>query len=104
MSRLPRSLAEEIREELPSLEADDETRKTLEKWLATDDAFNHWFLDTTKRTLDDDDLLGLLDGYRESQEAAEDAWRSFQEGHGEPGSLRAGLAASLAKMHTLMNR
>lgn len=104
MSGLPRSLAEEIREELPSIEADEETHTTLQKWLAADDAFNHWFLDTTKRSLDDDDLLSLLDGYRESQEAAESAWRSFQEGHAEPGSLRTGLSESLAKMNALMNR
>lgn len=99
-----RSLAEEIRDELPSLTVDADTRAALEKWLAADKEFNVWFLVTTKRSLGDDDLLGLLDGYRETQEAAEAAWRAFVRSKDDPASLRAGLGESLAKMHVLMRK
>ena len=99
-----RSLAEEIREELPSLELDADTKAALETWLAADKEFNLWFLVTTKRSLDDDDLMGLLDGYRETQEAAEGAWRAWLSAKADPGPLRAGLAESLAKMRVLMKK
>jgi hypothetical protein len=99
-----RSLAEDIREELPSLSVDAETKGALEKWLQADKEFNLWFLVTTKRSLDDDDLLGLLDGYRETQESAEKVWRSFRSAKLDPASLRAVLDDSLAKMNALMKR
>lgn len=99
-----RSLAEEIREELPSLDVDADTKAALDRWLAADKEFNLWFLVTTKRSLDDDDLMGLLDGYRETQEAAEAAWRAWIGSRADQASLRAGLAESLAKMHLLMKK
>lgn len=99
-----RSLAEDIRDELPSLSLDGETKAALEKWLQTDKEFNLWFLVTTKRSLDDDDLMGLLDGYRETQEAAESAWRAFRRDKLDPAGFRAGLDDSLAKMNALMKK
>lgn len=99
-----RSLADEIRDEMTSREIDADTKAALEKWLAADKEFNLWFLVTTKRSLDDDDLLGLLDGYRETQEAAEAAWRAYVSSKADPAELRVGLAESLAKMHVLMKK
>jgi hypothetical protein len=99
-----RSLAEDIRDELSSLSLDNETKAALEKWLQADKAFNVWFLVTTKRSLDDDDLMGLLDGYRETQESAESAWRAFRKDRLDSQGLRAGLDDSLAKMNALMKK
>jgi hypothetical protein len=99
-----RSLAEDIRDELPSLSVDAETRAAVEQWLKADKEFNVWFLVTTKRSLDDDDLMGLLDGYRETQETAESAWRAFRADKLDPAALRAGLDDSLAKMNALMKK
>ena len=99
-----RSVAETIREDLPSLSLDAETRSFVERWLATDGEFNVWFLVTTKRALADDELLALLDGYRDAQETAEDAWRSFVGQKGDTAALRTGLAASLATMTALMKK
>lgn len=99
-----RNLSDEIREELGSLSLDADTKAALEKWLAADKEFNVWFLVTTKRSLDDDDLMGLLDGYRESQEAAESAWRGFRDDKLDATRLRDGLDDSLAKMNALMKK
>lgn len=99
-----RSLSDEIRDELPSLDLDAETRAALERWLAADKEFNLWFLVTTKRSLADDDLMSLLEGYRVTQETAEDAWRALRAGRIDPAGLRAGLAESVTKMHLLMRK
>ena len=99
-----RSLAEDIRDELPSLSIDEETKTALEKWLQADKEFNLWFLVTTKSSLHDDDLMGLLDGYRETQESAESAWRAFRKEKLDPAGFRAGLDDSLAKMNALMKK
>jgi hypothetical protein len=99
-----RSLADDIREDLPSLEVDSETKQAVEKWLEADKQFNIWFLVTTKRSLDDDDLMGLLDGYRETQESAESAWRAFRAEKLDPAGFRQGLDDSLAKMNALMKK
>lgn len=99
-----RSLAEDIKEDLPSLSLDADTKAALEKWLQADKEFNIWFLVTTKRSLDDDDLMGLLDGYRETQEAAESAWRAFRKDKLDATAFRAGLDDSIAKMNALMKK
>lgn len=99
-----RSLAEDIRDELPSISVDDETKASLEKWLQADKEFNLWFLVTTKSSINDDDLMGLLDGYRETQESAETAWRAFRKEKLDSAGFRAGLDDSLAKMNALMKR
>src|SRR5690606_36585021 len=99
-----RSLADDISDELPSLTVDADTKAAIEKWLKADKDFNVWFLVTTKRSLGDDDLLGLLDGYRETQEAAETAWRAFRKEELDAASLRAGLYDSIARMDALMNK
>jgi hypothetical protein len=75
------SFAERIRNELAELGDEaltPELRVRIDEWLKADKAFNVWFLVTTKRALADDELMALLDGYRESQELIEDAWESFQ--------------------------
>lgn len=99
----PRSIADEIREALPSLDVDPDTRKAIESWLAMDKEFNVWFLETTKRALADDELMDLLGGYGESQETVSTAWATFRE---EPNAtkLHASFAISIAKMQGLMNR
>jgi len=99
----PRSIADDIREALPSLDLDADTRKAVEGWLVADREFNVWFLETTKRALADDELMDLLGGYGESQETVATAWSSFRE---EPNGakLRASIAISMARMETLMNK
>ena len=99
-----RSLSEDIRDDLSTLALDEETKASLDKWLEADKEFNLWFLVTTKRSLDDEDLMGLLDGYRETQESAESAWRAFRKEKLDPASFRAGLDDSLAKMNALMKK
>jgi hypothetical protein len=99
-----RSLSEDIRDELSTLALDEETKAALDKWLEADKAFNLWFLVTTKSSLHDDDLMGLLDGYRETQESAESAWRAFRKEKLDPQAFRAGLDDSLAKMNALMKK
>ena len=102
----PRSLAEDIKDDIAStsVEVDPDTKKALDEWLAADREFNSWFLMTTKGSLDDDDLMGLLDGYRESQESVESVWRAYVKKQADANALRAGLDDSLAKMHSLMKK
>ncbi|MBX3187507.1 MAG: hypothetical protein KF819_10855 [Labilithrix sp.] len=97
-----RSIAEEIRDELPSLGVDPDTKKALDEWLAADREFNGWFLVTTKRALADDELMELLEGYRESQETMQKAWKTFREDKNQA-RLAASVAISISRMHALMN-
>jgi hypothetical protein len=100
------SLAERVREEIARIER-DELRDALAQWVAADKEFNTWFLLTTKRQLDDDELLGLLDGYRETQEIVESAWDSFGKHAGDEASsaiLLARIEESLERMRELMNK
>ena len=98
-----RSIADDIREALPTLDVDLDTKKAVESWLTMDKDFNVWFLETTKRALADDELMDLLGGYGESQETVSTAWSAFRD---EPNAtkLHASLAISVAKMHALMNK
>jgi hypothetical protein len=98
-----RSISDDIRDELPSLGVDPDTKTALESWLAADKEFNGWFLVTTKRALADDELMELLDGYRESQETMQAAWKTFREDK-NPAKLAASAAISIARMHALMNK
>lgn len=98
-----RSIADDIRDEIAGLQPDADTKKAIESWLVSDREFNTWFLVTTKRALGDDDLMELLDGYRESQETMTAAWKSFRdEGNGP--KLQAMIAMSVARMHELMKK
>jgi hypothetical protein len=98
-----RSIADEIRNELSALSLDEETKGAIDGWLAADREFNTWFLVTTKRALADDELMDLLEGYRESQEMMSEAWSTF--GDDRDGSrLEAAIAISITKMHALMNK
>lgn len=56
------SFAETIRSEIDGLTLDSELRARFNEWLKSDSDFNVWFLDTTKRTLADEELLELLEG------------------------------------------
>lgn len=98
-----RSIAEEMREALPGLTVDADTRQAVETWLVADRDFNVWFLETTKRALADDELMDLLGGYGEAQETVSSAWKSFRD---EPNvsKLHASLAISIARMQALMNK
>lgn len=98
-----RSLADEIRDELPSLKIDRDTRSAVEGWLSADKEFNLWFLVTTKRALADDELMEMLDGYRESQDTMTDAWSAFLDDL-DGTKLEASIAISMAKMHALMKK
>lgn len=99
------SLAERVREELARIERDD-LRTALSQWIAADKEFNRWFLLTTKRQLADEELMNLLDGYRETQEIVEDAWVSFDKHARDEAStaiLLARVEESLERMRELMN-
>lgn len=96
------SFAERIRSEI----ADDasnisqELRAQIDEWLKADHEFNVWFLMTTKRALADDELMALLDGYRESQELVEEAWDDFKETKNAT-MLLEGLVQSVHRMKLL---
>ena len=98
-----RSIADDIRDALPTLDVDPDTKKAVESWLAMDKEFNVWFLETTKRALADDELMDLLGGYGESQDTVSKAWSAFRD---EPNGakLHASLAISIARMQALMNK
>ena len=98
-----RSIADTIRDDITAVALDGDTRAAVDQWLAADREFNSWFLGTTKRALGDDELMALLDGYREAQETVEDAWAAFRD---EPNTsaLRASLAISLGRIHGLMQK
>ncbi len=98
-----RSISDEIREDLPALSIDQDTKSALEGWLAVDREFNTWFLVTTKRALGDEELMELLEGYRESQDTMSNAWSSFTDDKNGT-RLAASIAISIARMHALMKK
>jgi hypothetical protein len=97
----PTAIGKRIRNELSEVSAPADLEKMIRRWLVADDAFNLWFLETTKGKLDDQDLLDLMDGYGQDQEAVEAAWDLFR-GKGDEGHLVATLETSLSKMDALM--
>ena len=99
----PRSIADDIREALPVLDLEPDTKKAVEGWLVADRDFNVWFLETTKRALADDELMDLLGGYGESQETVSAAWASFRK-EPDASKLRASIATSIAQMQAIMNK
>ncbi len=96
------SFAERIRSELDDQPVSAELHARIEEWLKADKAFNVWFLVTTKRALADDDLMALLDGYRESQEVVEEAWEDFQVSKIDT-KLREGITRSIERMKGLQD-
>ncbi len=97
------SFADKIRSELSDYEVSPEVRARIDDWLKADKEFNVWFLVTTKRALADDELMDLLDGYRESQEIVEAAWEDFQEKK-NPTMLLEGITQSIHRMKLLQDR
>lgn len=97
------SVAERIRKEMADHDLSSELRTRLDEWIKFDKEFNVWFLVTTKRTLADDELMELIDGYRESQEMAETAWRNFLRMK-DPVPLLETIAQSLAQLRSLHER
>lgn len=100
---MTKTLAQQIREDLQEQPAPDEVRELLRAWLAADADFNTWFLETTKGSVDDDALFGLLGGYGETQDIVERAWRAFAS-DGDVAALGAALADSRARMAALQRR
>lgn len=96
------SFAERIRSELSDYEIDKDVRARIEDWLKADKDFNTWFLVTTKRALADDELMALLEGYRESQEIVEQAWDAFIEKR-DGTMLLEGLTQSIHRMKLLQD-
>jgi hypothetical protein len=96
----PTSIGKRIRDELSEVSAAAEVEKTIRRWLVADDDFNLWFLETTKGKLDDQDLLDLMDGYGQDQEAVESAWDRYR-GTRDEAHLVAILELSLSKMSAL---
>ena len=97
------SFAERIRSELADHPVSAELRARIDEWLKADKEFNLWFLVTTKRALADDELMDLLDGYRESQEIVEDAWESYQK-RKDDAVLLEGITQSIHRMTLLQER
>jgi len=97
------SFAERIRSELADYEVSPELRTRIDEWLKADKEFNVWFLVTTKRALADDELMELLDGYRESQEIVENAWEDFQEKKNAT-MLLEGITQSIHRMTLLQDK
>lgn len=100
---MTKTLAQRIREDLEERSVPDAVKDLLRGWLAADAAFNTWFLETTKGSVDDDALFGLLGGYGESQDVVESAWRAFLR-DGDVAAIEAALADSRARMTALQNR
>jgi hypothetical protein len=100
---LTTSVAERIRSELADFPLGPEVRQQVDAWLQADKEFNVWFLVTTKRALRDEELMELLDGYRESQEIVEQAWEDF---HDKKNSMMLieGLTQSIHRMKLLQDR
>jgi hypothetical protein len=96
------SFAEKIRSELADYEVSAELRTRIDDWLKADKEFNTWFLVTTKRALADDELMELLDGYRESQEIVENAWEDYQEKKNVM-MLLEGITQSIHRMKLLQD-
>lgn len=96
------SFAEKIRSELSDYEIDKNVRTHIDEWLKADKDFNTWFLVTTKRALADDELMALLDGYRESQEIVEEAWDAFTEKK-DGAMLVEGITQSIHRMKLLQD-
>ena len=99
---MPTSFAERIRRELADYDVSSELRAKIDEWLKVDKEFNVWFLVTTKRALADDELMELLDGYRESQEMVEEAWDDFKETK-QTTMLLEGLTQSIHRMKLLQD-
>jgi hypothetical protein len=99
----PRSIADDIRDALPTLDADADTKAAIESWLLADKEFNVWFLETTKGALADDDLMNLLAGYGDSQETVTSAWTAFRH-DSDATKLRTGVTLSIARMQALMTK
>jgi hypothetical protein len=97
------SFAERIRSEMADYELTAELRARIEDWLKADKEFNTWFLVTTKRALADDELMELLDGYRESQEIVEEAWEDFMDKKNTT-MLLEGITQSIHRMTLLQER
>jgi hypothetical protein len=96
------SFAERIRSELADYKVSNELRARIDEWLKADKEFNVWFLMTTKRALADDELMELLDGYRESQEMVEEAWDDFKETKNDT-MLMEGITQSIHRMKLLQD-
>ena len=97
------SFADKIRSEVEGLKLSPEVRTRIDDWLKADKDFNVWFLVTTKRALADDDLMALLEGYRESQELIERAWEHFQEMKDDE-MLLEGITQSIHRMKLLQEQ
>ncbi len=100
---MKQSFAERIRSEIEGQKVGPELRARIDEWLHADKDFNVWFLVTTKRALADDELMALLDGYRESQEIIEHAWERFQEKK-DSEMLLEGITQSIHRMKLLQER
>lgn len=100
---MTKSLAARIREDLDERDVAADVLPAVRDWLSADDAFNHWFLETTKGSVDDDALMGLLGGYGETQDLVESAWRAYLD-TADPGALAQALDTSKGMLAQLQRR
>jgi hypothetical protein len=97
------SFADKIKDQIADYNVSAELRARVDDWLKADKEFNTWFLVTTKRALRDEELMELLDGYRESQEIVEAAWEDFQEKKNAT-MLLEGITQSIHRMRLLQDK
>jgi hypothetical protein len=101
------AVAEKIRSELSDAKVDVPLAATIKKWLEADADFNNWFLETTKRALDDSSLLALVEGYGGDQDDVESAWEEYLdpgERGGDPDALTSVLEMSINRMAALKDK
>jgi hypothetical protein len=97
------AIGQRIRDELRDVTTDVELERGIRRWLAGDDAFNVWFLETTKGKLEDQDLLALVEGYGNDQDEVERAWDAFCRSR-DGAALMNTLELSLARMDALKQK
>jgi len=97
------SVGEKIRVELADVRPSAELESVVRAWLASDQDFNAWFLETTKGAIDDSSLMALLTGYGSDQDAVERAWERFSFDRDEV-ALTKVLAASTEQMSALKQK
>jgi hypothetical protein len=98
-----RSVGERIRDALSDAKPSATLEKSVRAWLADDEGFNVWFLETTKGPLDDTKLMALLGGYGDDQDAVGRAWDAFEVDRDEA-ALTAALALSTERMAALKRK
>ena len=98
------AVSAKIKRDLPDARVEQPLEAVIRKWLAADDDFNLWFLETTKGTLDDASLLALVEGYGNDQDGVERAWEDFRDRRIDAATLAVRLETSITTMTALKEK